>query len=192
MMPPRSKKPYARHDVRKYVTTRNAKWVDHRGEKVDRLLCLEWVGRWKKRGWWRLQCDCGRVVIRQWKPGAVKSCGCLMKEARKHHQWPTTLREDGTWRHGLAKTITLPDGRGFPSIQALARYVGVGRDTMCKRIRNWPPERWTEIPHPRGVGAEKHRAGWIRSKRHPRLRAQPWAADNIRGKNRWKRDEGSA
>lgn len=178
----------ARHDARKYDLTRNYKWVDHRGEKSGRLLCMEWIGRWHGRGWWRCQCDCGAVVIRKWKPGNTTSCGCANREANKKRVFDT-LREDGTWRHGLARKITLPDGRGFASMTAAARQLGLSLAAFKNRMAHWPPERWLEPARPRGRGAERHRKAWIRSKRHPRLRAQPWAADNIRGQNRWKREE---
>ena len=174
-----SRPKYQRHDARKYDLRRSTRWIDHRGERYGRLLCLEWIGRWHGHGYWRCQCDCGRQAIVTWHNRTL-SCGCANGAANKVRDF-TTLREDGTWRHNLAKRITLPDGRVFQSIEALARHVGCVRDTMCKRLRNWPPERWTEPPHPRGMGEKKHRRRWMNAKARERKtrKPQPWSAANL-------------
>ena len=182
-----TKRPYARHDARNYETRRSSRWIDRRGERKGRLLCLEWIGRWKGRGFWKCQCDCGRQCIVEWV-NTTRSCGCLQTEVRRKRDW-STLRLDGTWGHVHAKPVTLPDGRVFPSKMALARYIGIGQHAMDSRLATWPPERWLEPPHPRGLGEKKHRKAWIRSKRHKSLRPQPWSSAVYHEINRRRREK---
>lgn len=175
-----SRPAYQRHDARKYDTRRTLRWVDHRGERRGRLLCAEWVGRWKGTAFWRCLCDCGNSTIISWGWKQTLSCGCLNAENNRRRDF-TVLREDGTWRHNLSKRITLPDGRVFQSITAMARIVGCTHDAMCKRLRGWPPERWLEPAHPRGKGSVKHRRKWMQAKARERRtrKPQPWSAKNL-------------
>ena len=178
---------YQRHDARKYDTRRSHRWIDYRGQRKGRLLCMEWVGRWKKAGYWRCQCDCGKICIVQWT-GHALSCGCLNDEQRKKRNNFVVQHIDGMWRNNRAKPVTLPDGRVFPSMIALGRYIGISQRAIIERLRSWPPERWLEPPHPRGLGEKKHRKAWIRGKRHKSLRPQPWSSAVYHEINRRRRE----
>jgi len=175
------KKAYKRHDARKYETRRSSRWIDYRGERKGRLLCLEWVGRWRNGAYWKCQCDCGKQTITRWKGSDGQSCGCLNAEKLKDRNRFLVLHVDGTWRHNLGQQVKLPDGRVFPSKMALGRYIGISQRAIFERIKNWPPERWLEPPHPRGLGEKKHRRRWMRIKARERKtrKPQPWSAANL-------------
>jgi hypothetical protein len=158
---------------------RGLRFQDHAGEQHGRLLCLEWLGRWKKRSFWRAQCDCGRTVELRWRAG-ILSCGCLNEEAGQMRDF-RVQRIDGTWGHVNAKRIVLADGRRFETVHELAQCVGISDNAMHHRLHHWPAERWLEPGMPRGRGEKKHRRRIMDEKHAARLtrKPQPWAVANI-------------
>ena len=165
-----------------YVRKRSPRWEGHEGERHGRLLCLSWLGRWRDRQWYVLQCDCGRRVERVW-PSSTQSCGCLLREQRKRKDF-RTLKPDGTWGHVHAKPIEI-GGRRFASWTALARDIGIGQTTLRYRMKHWPRERWLEPGQPTGAGEHRHRKRVMREKakarKHPR--PQPWSVETMRRVN---------
>lgn len=158
---------------------RGLRFQDHTGEKHGRLLCLEWLGRWKKRSFWRALCDCGRIVELRWRGGAL-SCGCLNEEAGKMRDF-RVQRVDGTWGHVRARRIVFDDGQRFESLQELADHIGISHNAMHQRFLHWPKERWREPGMPRGRGEKKHRRRLINEKHAARLtrKPQPWSRATI-------------
>jgi hypothetical protein len=183
-----------RHDARNYDRSRGRglRWTDRAGEKHGRLLCLEWVGRWKKRQFWRCQCDCGRIVICRWRNGTL-SCGCLGEEAGRMRDFRVQAI-DGTWRHARARRIIMPDGRRFETLHELARFAGISESAAHYRVKHWPVERWLEPGMPRGRGEKKHRRRLINEKHKARRtrKPRPWSAANIEIANARRRRERSA
>jgi hypothetical protein len=173
------------------VRGRGLRFIDHVGEKHGRLLCLEWLGRWKKRQFWRCLCDCGRLVEMRWREDA-RSCGCLGEEAGKLRDFRVQTI-DGTWRHARARRIIMPDGKRFETLDELARFAGISVSAAHYRLHHWPQERWLEPGMPRGRGEKKHRRRIIGEKNAARLtrKPQPWARANIEIANERRRRERS-
>lgn len=62
---------------------KNKQFKDLTGQKFNRLLVLEYVGRKKNRTMWKCKCNCGNEVIidgTKLKNSHTKSCGCLIKD----------------------------------------------------------------------------------------------------------------
>jgi hypothetical protein len=162
-----------------YVRKRSPRWEGHEGERHGRLLCLSWLGRWRRRQWYLCECDCGRRIERVW-PSDIKSCGCLLAELRRKKDF-RVLKPDGTWGHVNIKPLVV-QGRKWPSQIALARHIGIMVATLKYRMKHWPEERWLEPGQPSGAGDAKHRKRLMRerSKARKSLRPQPWSAENVR------------
>lgn len=62
--------------------------ADHTGERFGRLTILGWAPQkpGDRQSAWRCQCDCGKTrttIYSQLAQGKVRSCGCLLNEARR-------------------------------------------------------------------------------------------------------------
>jgi hypothetical protein len=143
--PPRKpKRQYTRRWYRQ-----SGKRVDQTGAINGRLLCMEWLGTWRGRHWWRAICDCGKEIETRWRRD-IKSCGCQNREVQKDHSWETQ-RPDGRWGLNNVKRLRLADGT-YTTIKELAAKLGVSIYTMHNRVNRWPQERWLDPVRPVGRG----------------------------------------
>jgi len=76
-----------------------ANFVDHTGEKYNRLTCLYWE-RIDGHIYWICRCDCGNITkvrSNNLLDGEVKSCGCLLKEPTNKVHGMSHTRIHGIW-----------------------------------------------------------------------------------------------
>jgi len=98
------------------------------GEKYGKLTIVREVERTSIKRRFLCQCDCGRftqVNLNSLRTGAIKSCGCLLKESGKRN------KIHGYWQHRLYGIWAGMKQRCFNSKCNSYKYYGARGITMC-------------------------------------------------------------
>jgi hypothetical protein len=106
--------------------------VDMTGQRVGRLVVVEFAGTCRDGALWLCQCDCGEMVVRQrttLKLARSKSCGCIGRESRATRGGESARShvEYVCWRAMIARC----EQRNHPNY----RYYGGRGITVCERWR---------------------------------------------------------